>query len=1677
MKITAYVSLILGAGILGLTADPALPVLVSPASNAVDVSTSPTLQVSVSEPGNGNLTVRFYGRLAVDPGRDFIIAALPDSQYYSSSMNGGSPAIFRSQTDWIVANRAASNIAYVAHLGDIVNYGDTNAGVEELTAWRNATNALYRLENPTTTGLSNGIPYGAAVGNHDQSPNAATDGTTRYYNQFFGVSHFAGRAYYGGHYGTNNDNHFDLFSSSGLDFIVVYLEYDLAANPLVLDWANNLLQTYTNRRAIVVSHYIGRATTPSTFGDQGAAIYSALRTNGNFFLLLSGHVAGEGSRTDVFNGHTVQTLVSDYQYYENGGNGLMRLMQFSPSNSVIRVTTYSPWLNEYQTDSDSQFTVPYAMPPTVAASDTNFTALGTNFNVASSSTAGLLWPELLPNHTYEWYVTVTDSSNRTVTGPLWRFTTRQETAPRGVSAGSLQVSQIPGFSGADENTNCQVALTLGVNTFRRGTFNRGDYNVQVGWSATDDPGLGVLLSCVTQNGRDNYGTNYYCTAGIATNASGSYRVVTHASTNGTAGDGFEYNVNVAAAWFPYAEYLGGVVRNSGGTNGGDWDLLTGSRGLALGTHVISFGDGEGVVDLTSLGIDSRTDGVLLVSHAKDEGNYALSQVNTTDGTWNVFIHDNSTGGSDCEQDPLAFVFIPRTNTAVISGRFLGDGARAMYSGVTPQFTVTNIATGRWELKIPGYSPSNGVLIISAEGGGSYNVDNIVTYQTNTNGDGWIIESRDLPACDLQSLGTEPVASFVFIPAPPPGITLDPANNLVTTEPGGRAVFTMALRTEPTTNVVVALVSSDTSEGTVSPASLTFTINDWNVPQMAVITGVDDLVNDGDTSYSLTCTVSSSDPLYAAVQPVTVSVTNIDDEEGLTLPSGVLFYGVGMPAVGLDGRATVVDPETPNYHTGSLTATLTTSGTADDRLEIRNTGTGAGQIGVSGSTVRYGGTVIGTFAGGQGTTPLVVTFSSAMTRAAAEALVRSITFRNVSTQPSLTTRTVSVVLVDGNNLASSATKAIWIGQLRVSDFQEGADGGYGPYTGAANLELYQVNPNTPYPTGHSATGLWVDWPDGTNASHLLLRFDRIIGNGLGQIPSNAIVVSAELMLYATNTGDGTPLYRMLVPWNAATDTWNTLGAGVQTNNVEARSVFESQIGSYDGAGTGVGAISVGVTPDVQAWASGQTNYGWVMPGWPGYTDGTAFLPSQVANVGDRPRLRVKWLPAGTALASFRRGINGYTSAYDTRLRENAPEADASAVTSMYIDAGVTSTSDPEQILLRFDNIVGAASNQIPPGSRIEAAMLDLASVVGNGPGDGGYLHALLKPWQDTTSTWNSWIEGIQADGVEAAITPTVILGNSSRTPNVQGGFHSLDVTADVQACVSGTGTNYGWVGLPWPGGTDGWGIATAESTVARNRPQLRVYYSLVTNALPAIVLTTPANNAGFAAPATIDLAAAVTANGNTINYVGFYAQGTNLIANVTNAPYAYSWTNVGAGIYSLNARLAYNAGSTVDSTASTVTVTNCPQPGIATQPQDRVRGPGGSASFQVTAVNTTTCQWRFNDEDIAGQTNAALILTNIQMADFGTYSVRVSGDCGAVLSSPARLILAAQPVIASSGFTVSTFSMTFTTEAGPFYRVECKNGLEDPAWQLLATVPGTGAPVTFTDNAATNTARFYRVHAQ
>ena len=237
---------------------------------------------------------------------EFSIMGIPDTQYYTENLDGsgsgqgsGSISTFFAQTNWIVSNRIDSNIVYVTHLGDCVQNGDE---VEQ--EWINCSNAMAYLENPATTGLTDGIPFGMAVGNHDMTPwdNHNFNSTDTLFNKYFGISRFSGRNYYSGHYGDNNDNHYDLFQVGVLKFIVIYIKYEeYKANPAVLDWADSLLGAYNDRLGIVVSHKLldNYSGADVSFSSQGQAIFNAVKNNSNLFLMLCGHFTQEGRRTET----------------------------------------------------------------------------------------------------------------------------------------------------------------------------------------------------------------------------------------------------------------------------------------------------------------------------------------------------------------------------------------------------------------------------------------------------------------------------------------------------------------------------------------------------------------------------------------------------------------------------------------------------------------------------------------------------------------------------------------------------------------------------------------------------------------------------------------------------------------------------------------------------------------------------------------------------------------------------------------------------------------------------------------------------------------------------------------------------------------------------------------------------------------------------------------------------------------------------------------------------------------------------------------------------------------------------------------------------------------------------------------------------------------------------------
>jgi large repetitive protein len=159
------------------------------------------------------------------------------------------------------------------------------------------------------------------------------------------------------------------------------------------------------------------------------------------------------------------------------------------------------------------------------------------------------------------------------------------------------------------------------------------------------------------------------------------------------------------------------------------------------------------------------------------------------------------------------------------------------------------------------------------------------------------------------------------------IVVSPTNGLITTESGGQATFTVVLQAKPSSNVVIALTSSDETEGTVSPESLIFTAANWNAPQTVTVTGVDDPPKDGNQTYTiLTSAASSADPRYAGLDADDVTVVNVDNESaGFTIKPTT-----GLMTTEAGGQAT-------------FTVVLNSAPTADVTLPLSSSNTNEGTI--------------------------------------------------------------------------------------------------------------------------------------------------------------------------------------------------------------------------------------------------------------------------------------------------------------------------------------------------------------------------------------------------------------------------------------------------------------------------------------------------------------------------------------------------------------------------------------------------------------------------------------------------------------------------------------------------------------------------------------------------------------
>ncbi len=114
--------------------------------------------------------------------------------------------------------------------------------------------------------------------------------------------------------------------------------------------------------------------------------------------------------------------------------------------------------------------------------------------------------------------------------------------------------------------------------------------------------------------------------------------------------------------------------------------------------------------------------------------------------------------------------------------------------------------------------------------------------------------------------------------------------------------------------------------------------------------------------------------------------------------------------------------------------------------------------------------------------------------------------------------------------------------------------------------------------------------------------------------------------------------------------------------------------------------------------------------------------------------------------------------------------------------------------------------------------------------------------------------------------------------------------------------------------------------------------------PTVSLTAPANNANFVFPTSVAITAtaAATATGATLTKVEFY-NGATLLATSVTAPYAYTWSGVPIGNYSLTAKATDSKGATTTSAVATVHVKANVAPSVS------ITAPANNATYTAPAT--------------------------------------------------------------------------------------------------------------------------------
>ncbi len=286
---------------------------------------------SIPETGPAVATSRPAGQINQADPRDarFTIAVLPDTQYLFDE-DSTIPAPLEATFAWLIEHRAARNIVFLTHLGDVVEHGsDLEVG----------------FADRTFLGIDGQIPYSVLAGNHDIDGSLDDTRGPSAWLAAFGPDRFADSPTYAGS-DAGGYNSYHILTAGGREWLIFALDWRPSATGLA--WAQSVIDAHSRLPIILTIHDFVSADDDgqAELSENGELVWNELvRRNDQIFLTINGHWWPTG-RMMLTNdaGNTVHSHISNYQDRYFGGAAMIRLYGFDLSRNVIDVETFSPYL-------------------------------------------------------------------------------------------------------------------------------------------------------------------------------------------------------------------------------------------------------------------------------------------------------------------------------------------------------------------------------------------------------------------------------------------------------------------------------------------------------------------------------------------------------------------------------------------------------------------------------------------------------------------------------------------------------------------------------------------------------------------------------------------------------------------------------------------------------------------------------------------------------------------------------------------------------------------------------------------------------------------------------------------------------------------------------------------------------------------------------------------------------------------------------------------------------------------------------------------------------------------------------------------------------------------------------------------------------------------------------------